>query len=308
MTNKDPFFSVVIPTYNRAHLIFRAISSVEKQTFNNWELIIADDCSTDNTEQVIRKIGNEKIKFFKNISNKGNAGARNLGIINSSGKYICFLDSDDQYHQNFLEKMFLLINENNYPGFLWCNVNRIDVEGNNVDRSASAKWKPLEHKDPYIFFLKGLSFGTDFGFTVRRDCFQKTGYFDENLRVAVDTDFMLRIVQDFNFNHTTDILVDTYDHEGERVRQKTNEKLNSYQIMYKKHKNTIENNKSLKGSWNYKLMWLSYHNNKKKIAREYFRKSLKNQNKKTLITAALFEIFPVETAINLHKIISKSLK
>src|SRR5690606_36880034 len=106
----------------------------------------------------------ENIHIIQNKVNKGNAGARNLGIKKAIGQYVCFLDSDDKYHDHFLEKMYNLIQKNNSPGFLWCNVNRIDADGKLLNHSAPAHWKPMGAKDPYIFFLNGLYFGTDFGF------------------------------------------------------------------------------------------------------------------------------------------------
>jgi len=303
----QPFFSVVIPSYNRSSLILKAIESVMSQSFTDFELLIADDCSTDDTEKVILNLNNPKISFFKNDVNKGNAGARNLGARNAKGTYVCYLDSDDQYHSNFLEKMYSLIQEGNNPGFLWCNVNRIDANGNNLNHSIPSNWDPMSKKDPYLFFLNGLNFGTDFGFTVRKDCFEKTGYFDESLRAAVDTDFILRIVQDYDFNFTREILVDTYDHEGERVRKNTSHKLKSYKIIIEKHKKIIEKHTHLLQRWNYKLMWLCYHNNEKKQARKYLKKALQSGKYKSLLAAGIFEIFPTEKAIEMHKKISKSI-
>jgi len=203
--------------------------------------------------------------------------------------------------------MYSLIQEGNNPGFLWCNVNRIDANGKNLDHSIPKNWDPLSKKNPYLFFLNGLNFGTDFGFTVRRDCFETTGFFDENLRAAVDTDFILRIVQDFDFNYTREILVDTYDHEGERVRKNSLQKLKSYLIIIEKHRSIIEQHKHLIQRWNYKLMWLNYHNSKKNEARKYLKKAMGAGKYKAILAATIFELFPAESAINIHKRISKSL-
>jgi glycosyltransferase involved in cell wall biosynthesis len=97
--NKVPLVSVVIPTYNRAHLISRAIDSVLSQTFKNWELIIVDDRSTDNTKSRILKCTNrdKRIKYVVNKHKKGSAGARNQGVELAKGEYIAFLDSDDEW-------------------------------------------------------------------------------------------------------------------------------------------------------------------------------------------------------------------
>lgn len=97
-----PFFSIIIPTYNRAGLIGTAIESVINQKFKSWELIIVDDGSTDNTKGVVRSYKNENISYYYQ-ENAEKSIARNNGFGHSDGQYICFLDSDDWYLDNHLE-------------------------------------------------------------------------------------------------------------------------------------------------------------------------------------------------------------
>lgn len=94
--SKAPFFSVIIPAYNRAHLISKAIASVLAQTFEEWELIIVDDGSTDNTKEVVRSFADARIIYLYQ-ENAERCAARNNGIKKAKGVYICFLDSDDYY-------------------------------------------------------------------------------------------------------------------------------------------------------------------------------------------------------------------
>jgi len=91
-----PFFSIIIPTYNRASLISKAIESVINQQESNWELIIIDDGSTDNTKEVVEQFDDARIRYIYQ-ENAERSAARNHGIRKASGKYICFLDSDDYY-------------------------------------------------------------------------------------------------------------------------------------------------------------------------------------------------------------------
>lgn len=109
-----PFFSIIIPTYNRAQLITKAIESVLLQTFSDWELIIVDDGSTDNTKDIIEKYFQQekRIKYLYQ-QNSERSAARNNGIKNSFGTYICFLDSDDYYLPDRLEKLHSEIVRNN---------------------------------------------------------------------------------------------------------------------------------------------------------------------------------------------------
>lgn len=101
-------FSIIIPTYNRALFLPKAIDSVLAQTYTDWELIIVDDGSTDNTKDVVSKYKDDRIRYFYQ-QNAERCTARNNGIKQSSGKYICFLDSDDSYRSNYLETVYGLI-------------------------------------------------------------------------------------------------------------------------------------------------------------------------------------------------------
>ena len=99
-----PFFSIIVPTYNRAHLIAKAIESVINQTLSSWELIIVDDGSTDNTKEIVNSYNDSRIRYIYQ-QNAERSEARNNGIKNSTGTYICFLDSDDYYLANRLKEL-----------------------------------------------------------------------------------------------------------------------------------------------------------------------------------------------------------
>jgi len=111
MDNTD-LISVIIPTYNRAHLIKRSVESVLNQTYKNIELIIVDDGSTDNTKEVIDSINDKRIVYVKQ-ENQGASAARNKGIDLANGKYIAFQDSDDVWHLDKLEKQVHILKQNN---------------------------------------------------------------------------------------------------------------------------------------------------------------------------------------------------
>lgn len=97
--------SVVIPTYNRAHVIGRAIQSVLNQTYGNFELLIIDDGSTDDTKRIIAGFADERIRYLRHETNKGQNPARNTGVREAKGQYIAFLDSDCEWLPEFIEKM-----------------------------------------------------------------------------------------------------------------------------------------------------------------------------------------------------------
>lgn len=115
MSSDTPFFSIVLPTYNRAHTLERAIGSVLVQTESDWELIVVDDASTDETRSVIANFEDNRLKYVCHKKNRHVAAARNTGIRLAKGKYICFIDSDDEYLPRHLETLREVIKGLKYP-------------------------------------------------------------------------------------------------------------------------------------------------------------------------------------------------
>lgn len=146
----EPFFSVVIPAYNRAHILPRTISSVQNQSFTNWELIIIDDGSTDQTAKLMQSFSNEKIHYYYQ-NNSERSAARNHGVCRSKGKYVCFLDSDDEFLPFHLQKLFDLISKENEPvGLFYTDCYVVYEDGTSKleqqERNADEPW--------HLFFLR----------------------------------------------------------------------------------------------------------------------------------------------------------
>jgi glycosyltransferase involved in cell wall biosynthesis len=109
---EDPYFSIITPTYNRAKFLTKTIQSVINQSFQNWEYIIIDDASTDNSSEIIKSFNDERIVYVKNDLNIERSASRNKAISLAKGKYICFLDSDDEYLSMHLDVLYKNISEN----------------------------------------------------------------------------------------------------------------------------------------------------------------------------------------------------
>lgn len=125
-----PFFSIIIPTFNRAHLIKETILSVQNQTFTDWECIVIDDGSTDNTKEVIKELTkiDKRIRYIYQ-ENAERSAARNNGISNAKGEYICFLDSDDWYEKDNLLNWYLFWESSNIKkGIAYCGMKKITNE------------------------------------------------------------------------------------------------------------------------------------------------------------------------------------
>lgn len=128
--------SIIMPSYNCENIIKKSIDSVLKQTYKNWELIIVDDCSTDNTESVIKEYASKhsNIYFFKLEHNSGAAEARNKAISESKGEYIAFLDSDDSWYTEKLEKQIKFM-KNNSIDFCATGYELVSEDGTSLNRA-----------------------------------------------------------------------------------------------------------------------------------------------------------------------------
>ncbi|EPZ9215620.1 glycosyltransferase family 2 protein [Clostridium perfringens] len=118
--------SIIMPSYNTAKYISETIESVQSQTYPFWELIIVDDCSTDNTDEVVKPyLLDDRIRYLKNDSNSGAAISRNRALREARGRWVAFLDSDDLWKAEKLEKQIRFMKDNNYH-FSYTNYEEID--------------------------------------------------------------------------------------------------------------------------------------------------------------------------------------
>lgn len=135
---EDKLVSIIMPTYNCAKFIGKTIESVIAQTYENWELIIVDDCSKDNTEEVVSKYKDNRIKYHRLENNSGAAVARTEAMKKARGSYMSFLDSDDLWKEDKLEKQLEFMNKNNY-NFTCTEYEQIDEEGNMLNKVIKVK-------------------------------------------------------------------------------------------------------------------------------------------------------------------------
>ncbi len=205
--NKNPTVSVIIPTYNRAHLIGRAIQSVLNQTYRDFELIIVDDGSTDKTDDIIKefKKKDERIKYIKHDKNRGGSAARNTGIIIAKGEYIAFLDSDDEWFKRYLEKQVENIKNSSISACIsYCGF--IRKRENSYQFFCPSKIGNLYHLQLYKAYVSPTS-----AVLVKRKCFDLIGLFDETLPARQDYDIWLRLSKRYLFDCISEPLVIIYD-------------------------------------------------------------------------------------------------
>lgn len=132
--------SIITPTYNCAKFIGATIESVLNQTYQNFEMIIVDDASKDNTEEVVKSFKDKRIKYIRLSKNSGPAVARNKAMEEAKGKYMAFLDSDDLWKREKLEKQINFIKKNKYK-IICSDYEQIDEEGNKLNKIIPCKKK-----------------------------------------------------------------------------------------------------------------------------------------------------------------------
>ena len=132
---EEQLVSIIVPVYNSEKFINDTIQTVKEQMYKNWELLLVNDCSTDNSENIIKKYVKEdnRIKLINLEKNSGAAIARNTGIESAKGKYIAFLDADDLWKNEKLEKQIKFMEENNYD-FTFTGYEFADESGNKLDK------------------------------------------------------------------------------------------------------------------------------------------------------------------------------
>ena len=185
----QPYFSVIIPVYNRAHSIRKAIDSILNQTFENFEIIVIDDASMDNTNEVVASIEDNRIQYYKNETNQERCVTRNIGIEKSKGKYICFLDSDDYHLPEHLQEIYNEIQVKGEPkGFFFTNAWNETSDGVRSERMCP----DFELVNPYVYFLRYTV--NPQRWAVHRDVILNN-LFDEKIVICEDMDTSLRILK-----------------------------------------------------------------------------------------------------------------
>ena len=229
MANNE-IISVIIPTYNREKLIKRSIESVLNQTYQDIEIIIVDDASTDNTKKEIDKINDNRIKYYKLKKNQGACHARNYGIKKASGKYIAFQDSDDVFEKEKLEKQLSNLKKNNSDlDFCKISINCDDIQ----------VIVPSEKQEKQIYNNKILdelcngNFISTQAILVKKDCIKKY-LFDEKMPRLQDFDLLFRMTPHIKISYTNEILVNLYT-QNDSIG-KSDEKLKNAIILILKKK------------------------------------------------------------------------
>jgi glycosyltransferase involved in cell wall biosynthesis len=217
MERESPEVSVVIPTFDRAHLLARAINSVLAQSVHDWEMILVDDGSTDHTAAIVANLTDCRIRYVRHQANCGGAAARNTGMREARGNYLAFLDSDDEWLPEKLEKQLKRFRTGSPSlGLVYCASTLVTAEGEQPGHEARLEGWIYER-------LLDLDVGcTASSFMVTRKVRESGFVFDETLPSWQDWDFLVQVSRHFQVAACPERLVITHrDHGGPHVWEGT---------------------------------------------------------------------------------------
>ena len=199
----QPKVTIVTPTYNRASSIGRSIQSVLAQTYSNFEYIIVDDGSTDETESIVKSFSDHRISYHRLSHNQGQSAAMNAGARLASGSLITFLDSDDEYYPTRIEKQVRVFQESTLENLGIVTCGRTDINHRGEEYFS---WVPKLRGNLLIPMLAGDRVGGGPPFLmIKREIFDGGIFFDEKLKSVKEADFL---IQAYLKGYTTDFVAE----------------------------------------------------------------------------------------------------
>lgn len=240
---KNKLVSVIIPSYNREKLISRAINSILNQTYKNIEIVVVDDGSTDKTEDVIKQLNVSNLKYIKLSKNRGACKARNIGIENASGEYIAFLDSDDEWVPDKLEKQINFM-EKHDADIVVCNF-YYEKNGKRIVKISKNHGKIIRKNE-----ILGINMVTTGAILAKKSVLESVGLFDNCLPRYQDWDLILRIMDKYVVYLINEPLLIQYFQSASITNSTSKEKKYSSLLkIYEKNKKDYDCDKKGYSDW-----------------------------------------------------------
>ncbi len=221
-----PLFSVVIPVFNRAHIVQRAIDSVLNQTFSDFELLIVDDGSTDNSSEIVLKNQDTRLKYLYQ-ENQGVCAARNHGASCATGDFLVFLDSDDFVISTWLEEFAILLSKKAVK-LVFCDVEMLNVRTQKkLLYKASNPYQETNNKTSDGLYLTGA-------FCIQKEYFKELGGYDTKIKFGENTELRFRVIRKMPEISFTNKIGLIYEMSNEGSQNPGN-KIASIHYLMKKH-------------------------------------------------------------------------
>lgn len=228
MGEKAPLVSVIIPTYNRAGLVGRAIESVLGQTYQEVEMLLVDDGSTDDTGVVVKGFTDPRIVYIRHRANRGGAAARNTGLRAARGEFIAFLDSDDRWLPEKLERQLDALRLALQCGVAYCAFVKTGSAGARlVENKNGDELEKLLLQRQFVITLSTV--------VVRRELLNAVGGFDELLPSCQDTDLFIRLLPLTGFVYVPEPLVVQDADSADRISVDYPNRVEGYKMLISKH-------------------------------------------------------------------------
>lgn len=226
-----PLVTVVIPTYNRADLLPRAVRSVLNQTYALLELLVVDDGSTDGTAEVMKGFQDPRVRFLRLEKNQGQCAAMNAGIGFARGDWVCFLDSDDEYLDTCIEKQMAVVQaaDSEALGVVYV----LSGERTPDRRMIPAHFNALQG-DVYAGALAQGYVAPSITLLIRKTCFDTVGLWDTEFRCFQDDDLCIRLAKQYRFEVVREVLAVVHrDAVGQLTRNRSQYAAGWYQLIQK---------------------------------------------------------------------------
>lgn len=231
-------FTIVIPTYNRANLINRALDSVLTQSYTDWECIVVDDFSIDNTKEIVEQyiLKDKRFRYILNEGRKGACGARNTGIVHANGEYISFLDSDDVYTEATLLCQYEAFMSNSNYGMVYSRLSIVEPGVGVYPCGGNFGLKGNIYKD---ILLQGYLAPTGV-IAARKECLYDVGMFDENLPASQDDDLCFKLAKRYEIGYIDENLAMMYLDATNRISNVDRPAMGWWMLWNKYEKDVID--------------------------------------------------------------------
>jgi len=266
-----PLISTIITTFNRALFLEKAIKSILNQTFKDFELLILDNSSADNTEEIVKSFNDKRIKYIKHKP-IGISAARNLGVKKASGKFVAFLDDDDEWLPNKLQDQINVFKKRGidialvYGGFVWVNEKGKIIEKHLPALRGHVLKDLLSQKDYFT--------GSASNPMIRKSIFKDIGYYNKNVLTGEDWELYLRLAQKFKVDFTDKFIVKIGRHSGPHLGINLPETIQLELLVMKKYNKVFKKYPKLKSLYLQKIGGKFCRVGKTKNGRAYLKQSI----------------------------------
>lgn len=239
--------SVIVPTYKRQPaMVKRAIQSILNQTYPNIEIIVVDDSPGDfefrsMVKDMVNSLANDKIRYVEHETNKGACAARNTGINISAGEYLAFLDDDDEWLSNKLEKQLLKMS-NPDVGLVYCRQKVVDE----ISKTITVDKRKFYSGEVFDKLMVNNFIGSTSFVLVRKKCLQKVGFFNMGLESAQDYEMWLRIAKEYEVDYVDEPLVIYHIHGNGRITDNPQKKIQGLESLNDIHSEYLNAKKAIK--------------------------------------------------------------